>query len=246
MLSLHIESIQVDETVIGTDIHLDFEAGKTYCILGHNGSGKSSLAFALMGHPRYTLTGTIIKDGKDLALTSVDERVRAGLFLSFQNIPELPGIRVMEYLRTIYNRAITAKNPEIKPVSSFIFKRLVEKMSGDLGIDNAFFDRDLYVGFSGGEKRKLELLQIRLLDPEYIFLDEIDAGLDIDALKLLAREVERLESLGKTVVMITHNFHLLDTIEPDTVCIMRQGRLIRTGGRELIEQIRTNWFDTLV
>ena len=227
MLTLEHLSVTIDEKPIVSDISLTFSPGKIYCLLGHNGSGKSSLAFALMGHPRYQASGFLTKDGKDILSMSVNERALAGMFLSFQNIPEIPGVRVLEYLRTIYNIRLKQKDPSSKGISSFLFRRYIAPMREALGVDEKFLDRDLYVGFSGGEKRKLELLQIRLLDPDCILLDEIDSGLDIGAVKLLSEEIIRLRKEEKTVIMITHNFHLLDTIEPDAVIVMSAGKILR-------------------
>lgn len=143
------------------------------------------------------------------------------MFLSFQNVPEIPGIRLCEYLRTIYVHHFTLKNPTLKPPSTFVFRRMVEKLIPEYGLDNKFLDRDLYVGFSGGEKRRIEMLQIALLDPSCIFLDEIDAGLDIGAIDILAKEIEKWRTKGKLVIIISHNFHLLDSIKVDRVLIMK-------------------------
>ena len=143
------------------------------------------------------------------------------MFLSFQNVPEIPGIRLLEYLRTIYTHAFTLKNPAIKPPTGFVFRRMVEKLLPEYGLDAKFLDRDLYVGFSGGEKRRIEMLQIALLDPSVIFLDEIDAGLDIGAIEILARQIDKWRSMSKLVIIISHNFHLLDTINVDQVMIIK-------------------------
>lgn len=190
-------------------------------ILGHNGSGKSSLAYAIMGHPRYRVTGNIIFGSHDITSLSPDVRQECGIFLSFQNIPEIPGIKVAEYLRTIYNEHFKRKNPDTKPPTPFVFRRMVEKLLPGLGLDSTFLERDLFVGFSGGEKRRVELLQIELLDPQYIILDEVDSGLDIDALAILSDRIKKWRTSGKGVCIISHNFHLIDDIEVDQVLIMK-------------------------
>jgi Fe-S cluster assembly ATP-binding protein len=136
-------------------------------------------------------------------------------------VPEIPGIRLLEYLRTIYTYHFIRKNPEAKSPTSFIFRRMVEKLLPEYGLDAKFLDRDLYVGFSGGEKRRIEMLQIALLDPLCIVLDEIDAGLDIGAIEILSKQIEKWRSMSKLVIIISHNFHLLDTINVDRVIIMK-------------------------
>lgn len=147
----------------------------TTAILGHNGSGKSSLAFALMGHPRYKCSGRLMLDETDITELSPDERHRKGLFLSFQNIPELPGVKTCEYLRTVYNAHFTDKQLGPRAPSPFVFRRIIEKAALEVGLDAHILDRDLFAGFSGGEKRRLEILQIELLNPNIIILDEIDS-----------------------------------------------------------------------
>lgn len=144
-----------------------------------------------------------------------------GMFLSFQNVPEIPGIRLLEYLRTIYMHQFTRRNPDSKVPTSFVFRRMVEKMLPEYGLDVKFLDRDLYVGFSGGEKRRIEMLQVALLDPQVIVLDEIDAGLDIGAIDILSKQIEKWRSEAKLIIIISHNFHLLDAIRVDKVLILK-------------------------
>lgn len=169
-LSVHIGSLQIIN-----HISYDFSPSAITAILGHNGSGKSSLALAIAAHPRYQSTGSIHLDGRDIIDLSPTERHEKGIFLSFQNIPEIPGVKCGEYLRTVYNTQFARLHPGEKLPSTFIFRRMVEKLLPELGLTPTFLDRDLFVGFSGGEKRRIELLQIALLDPKIIILDEIDS-----------------------------------------------------------------------
>lgn len=163
------------------------------------------------------------------------------MFLSFQNIPEIPGILVIEYLRTIYNSHFKDENE--KGLSLFVFRRMVEKLIGELGIESKLLDRELFVGFSGGEKRKIELLQIRLLNPEIIILDEIDSGLDIDALGILQKEISSWKQQKKTVIIISHNLHLLEKIPLDSIVLMKDGNIIKTGGKELLKIVEQQGFN---
>lgn len=242
MLSLDHISVSVWEKEIILDLSYTFESGSTYAILGENGSGKSSLAFALFHHPRYTLTGWVSLDGKSLTSLSPDVLAENGMFLSFQNVPEIPGIRLLEYLRTIYTHYFIRTHPDEKAPTPFVFRRMVEKMLPTYGLDVKFLDRDLYVGFSGWEKRRIEMLQIALLDPRVIVLDEIDSGLDIGALSILSKEIDKWRSMSKLIIIISHNFHLLDTINVDRVIIMKYWQIDRHGEQELIEEVRKNGF----
>lgn len=242
MLTLDHISVSVGEKEIIHDISYTFESGHTYALLGENGSGKSSLSFALFHHPRYTISGDMTLSGESLTWLSPDALARKGMFLSFQNVPEIPGIRLIEYLRTIYNHHFTLTHPTEKPPTPFVFRRMVEKLLPEYGIDAKFLDRDLYVGFSGGEKRRIEMLQIALLDPSVICLDEIDAGLDIGAIEMLATHIEKWRSMSKLIIIISHNFHLLDSIKVDSVIIMKSWQIDRHGWHEMIEDVRQNGF----
>ena len=220
MLQITDFSVSVDTKPIIKNISYTFLPGVT-ALLGHNGSGKSSLAFAIMGHPRYSVDGKILLANESIDTILPTARSDKGIFLSFQNVPEIPGIKVLEYLRTVYNTHFKKTHREEKTPSPFVFRRMVEKLLPDLGIESSFLERELFVGFSGGEKRRLELLQIALLEPTYILLDEIDSGLDIDALALLSVKIQKWKEEGKTIIIITHNFHLLDTINVDRIVIMK-------------------------
>ena len=242
MLTLRQVSVSIHDKEIVHSFDYTFAGGETIAILGHNGSGKSSLALSIMGHPRYQVAGTIILDGQDISGISPTDRHIAGLFLSFQNIPEIPGIRVSEYLRTIYNTHFARQHIDTKSPSPFVFHRMIEKLLPGLGLDPSILDRDLFVGFSGGEKRRIELLQVALLDPSVIMLDEIDSGLDIDAIDILRQQIDMWRLAGKTIILITHNFHLLDSIDVDRIIVMRDGEIEKQGDRSLVTSIRAEGF----
>jgi Fe-S cluster assembly ATP-binding protein len=242
MLKLEHIYVNIEEKEIVRDFSYDFLEGYTYALLWKNGSGKSSLAFALFHHPRYQLQWSISLQNEDITDLPPDHLSEKGMFLSFQNVPEIPGIRLLEYLRTIYTHSFEKKNPGLKPPTPFVFRRMVEKMLPEYGIDKKFLDRDLYVGFSGWEKRRIEMLQIALLDPEVILLDEIDSGLDIGALDILSTQIQKWRSMSKIVIIISHNFHLLDSINVDQVIIMKDWQIDRHGEGELIDAVRKDGF----
>ncbi|MDD2907797.1 MAG: Fe-S cluster assembly ATPase SufC [Candidatus Gracilibacteria bacterium] len=238
MIKIDNLKVGVGEKEILKGISLNFELGKNYCLLGKNGSGKSTLSSFLMGHPNYNyISGSVSLDGKDLLSLNAEERSKAGLFLSFQNVPEIQGIKLSEFLRIIYNISLKNINPEQKDISPFIFKRHISKYLTELHINEGFLDRDLNVGFSGGEKRKIEILQMKLIGPKYIILDEIDSGLDLDAFRAVASMLKNLSSEKNSLIIITHYFKILEYIDVDKVYVLRDGLVEREGGKELIEKI---------
>ncbi len=242
MLTLRHLSVSVDTKQIIHSLSYSFETGVTTAILGHNGSGKSSLAFVLMGHPRYTCSGEILLNREDISSCSPTERHEKGMFLSFQSIPELPWVKTCEYLRMVYNAYFTAKKLGPKPPSPFVFRRMIEKLVWEVGLKTDILDRDLFHRFSGGEKRRIEMLQIELLNPEIIILDEIDSGLDIDALSLLRHLIDTWHQKWKTILIISHNFHLLDSIDVNRIIIMKDWQIIDSGDGELVERIKKEGF----
>ncbi len=236
---LHV-AVEGREIVRGLD--LTVKGGEIHVIMGPNGTGKSTLASAVMGHPAYqVVSGQAQLDGQDLLSMSVDERARAGLFLAMQYPAEVPGVSNANFLRTAVNSRL-GEGHEM-PVIKF-HRMLMEKMK-KLSIDPSFADRYLNEGFSGGEKKRNEILQMGVLNPRIAILDEIDSGLDIDALKIVAQAVNNLRSPEVGFLIITHYQRLLQHIVPDYVHVMMQGRIVRSGGRELAERLEAQGYDWL-
>ena len=220
-------------------LDLTVRADETHAIMGPNGSGKSTLAYSIAGHPKYTVTsGEILLDGEDVLAMTVDERARAGLFLAMQYPVEVPGVSVANFLRT----ALTAVRGEPPKLRTFA-KELDTAMSA-LEMSEDFKTRNLNEGFSGGEKKRHEILQLELLKPKIAVLDETDSGLDIDALKVVAEGVNRVRSTGDTgILLITHYTRVLRYIAPDFVHVFVDGRIVQEGGPELAERLETQGYE---
>ena len=231
--------VKVSDVEVIKGVSLKFERGTTQALMGPNGSGKSSLSLALAGHPKYTITkGRVIMDGVDLATLSVDERARAGLFLSFQTPCEVEGVTISSFLRT----AVNTRKEKKYSVLEF-HKLLLEKMA-QLQIDPLFARRSLNVGFSGGEKKRLEMLQLLLLEPKYALLDETDSGLDVDALRTVAQGIRVAQKqLSMGIVVITHYTRFLEYLQPEVISILAQGKIVKTGGKELAQVIEKKGFE---
>ncbi len=220
-------------------VTLKVESGRTYAIMGPNGSGKSTLAYVIAGHPRYTVTsGSITLDGVDVLSMSVDERARAGLFLAMQYPVEVPGVSVANFLRT----AVTAVRGEAPKLRLWI-KEMKEAMAA-IHMDPSFSERNLNEGFSGGEKKRLEILQLGLLRPKIAVLDETDSGLDVDALRIVSEGVNRFrDETGAGTLLITHYTRILRYIKPDVVHVFADGRIVETGGPELAEILESEGYE---
>jgi Fe-S cluster assembly ATP-binding protein len=220
-------------------VNLDLNSGETHAVMGPNGSGKSTLAYTIAGHPRYQVTnGTITLDGEDVLSMSVDERARAGLFLAMQYPVEVPGITVSNFLRT----AKTAVSGEAPALRTWV-KEMRESMT-NLRMDSSFSERNVNEGFSGGEKKRHEILQLELLKPRFAVLDETDSGLDVDALKIVSEGVNR--ALGTSdlgVLLITHYTRILRYIQPQFVHVMIAGRIVEEGGAELADRLENEGYD---
>lgn len=214
-------------------VNLAVQSGQIHAIMGPNGSGKSTLAYAIAGHPKYTVTsGTVSLDGEDVLGMTVDERARAGLFLAMQYPVEVPGVSVSNFLRS----AKTAVDGEAPKLRTWV--KDVKSAMEHLAMDDAFAERDLNTGFSGGEKKRHEILQLELLDPKFAILDETDSGLDIDALRVVSQGVNRFAERGdKGILLITHYTRILRHITPDFVHVFVQGRVAEEGGPELAEKL---------
>lgn len=244
MIQIKNLHVSAQEKQILSGVSFDFISGKNYCLLGKNGSWKSTLSSVLMWSPKYQVdSGSMTLDGADLQEMSPEQRAQAGIFLSFQNVPEIPGIKISEYLRTIYNISLKNKDSEAKDISPFIFKRFIQKHLEELHIDPVLLERELNLGLSGGEKRKIEMLQMKLIAPAYIILDEIDSGLDLDAFRKVCDLLQSINSDKNTLIIITHYFKILDYIDVDEVIVMEAGDIKKQGWVELIEQIKKDGFE---
>ena len=239
---LHVtvgEGDDVKEILRGVD--LTVRSGETHAIMGPNGSGKSTLAYSIAGHPKYTITGgTVTLDGEDVLAMTVDERARAGMFLAMQYPVEVPGVSVSNFLRT----AATAIQGEAPKLRTWV-KDVRTEMTA-LEMDSAFAERNVNEGFSGGEKKRHEILQMRLLKPKMAILDETDSGLDVDALRIVAHGVNSLRRPDKAAIVVTHYQRLLNYIVPDFVHVLAQGRIVRSGGKELALELEAKGYDWLL
>jgi len=240
---LQIENLQVeiDGKRILNGLDLTVNAGEVHAIMGPNGSGKSTLAYVLAGRDDYEVTGgRVLFDGEDMLALEPDERAARGLFLAFQYPLEIPGVTTMTFLRTALN-AQRKKRGEGE-LSTPEFLKRVREQSQKLGVDQEMLRRAVNVGFSGGEKKRNEVLQMALLEPKLAVLDETDSGLDIDALKIVADGVNRLRAPGRAFVVITHYQRLLNYIVPDVVHVLSKGRIVKTGGKELALELEARGY----
>ncbi len=237
--------VKVGENEILRGINLTVQQGEIHAIMGPNGSGKSTLAYALAGHPFYGPTaGQMWFNGEDLSEMEADERSRAGLFLAFQYPVAVPGVTVANFLRQALNARRRAANPEDKGISIPAFRRLLTAKMDALGIDHKFAGRYLNDGFSGGEKKRAEILQMSVLEPKIAIMDETDSGLDIDALRVVAEGANRLrQELNMGVMVITHYQRILNYIQPDYVHILMGGRIVESGGPDLALQLEEKGYD---
>lgn len=244
MIEIENLSVNVWEKKILKSISLKFKIWKNYCLLWKNGSWKSTLSSILMWNPNYEIISwKITIDWEDLIAMKPEQRSLNWLFLSFQNVPEIKWIKMSEYLRTIYNIHLKNKNPEIRELSPFLFKRFIKKYLQDLNIDERFLDRELNVWFSGWEKRKIEILQMKLIWPKYIILDEIDSWLDIDAFKIVANMLKSINSKENCLIIITHYFTILDFIKVDHFYVIKNWELIQSWWKKIVDKIKEKGFE---
>lgn len=239
MFSIHHLTVAITEKTILKDINLDIEAGSIHILMGPNGSGKSTLANSVMGHPSYTITGGKISlNKKNITDLAADEKAKAGLFLSLQYPPEIGGITVANFLRiawqAVHNKKITALD----------FYRILQKKMALLKLDETFAQRFLNQGFSGGEKKKMEMLQMLVLEPKYAILDETDSGLDVDAIKPISKVVMHMKKNKKTgFLIITHYNRFLESLKPNFVHIMKKGQIVQSGTGKLAKEIDKKGFN---
>ena len=239
LLSVQGLTVSANDKAILNDIHLNIGAGETHVIMGPNGAGKSTLGHVAMGSPVYTVeSGTIRFDGRDITDLAPDKRSHAGLFLSFQAPVEIPGVPVSSFLRA------TAAGREGSAMKGKLFRKHVRDLAQELDMDPAYLDRELGVGFSGGEKKKLEMLQLLLLRPKLAILDETDSGLDVDALGVVSRGIDAYRrSCEGTLVIITHNTRILERLDIDRVHVLVRGRIVESGDASLIREIDSHGFE---
>ena len=225
-------------------VDLTVRRGETHAIMGPNGAGKSTLSAVLTGRPDYTVTeGSILYEGRDLLGMSPEERSWAGIFLSFQYPIEIPGVSISTFMKAALDARRKALGQE--PLSAAAFLKLMKEKMAFVQMKGEFAKREVNVGFSGGEKKKNEIFQMACLDPVLSILDETDSGLDVDALRIVADGVNALHSPEDSIIVITHYQRLLDSIVPDFVHILKEGRIVRTGGRELVADIEAHGYDAL-
>jgi Fe-S cluster assembly ATP-binding protein len=241
LLEIKNLQVRVDDREILKGLDLTVNAGEVHAIMGPNGSGKSTLAHVLSGKPGYQVTGgSVTFDGADLLELKPDERAARGIFLAFQYPMEIPGVATMTFLRTALNAQRRLRGePELMAPD---FVKRVREQSRKLSIDQDMLRRPVNVGFSGGEKKRNEILQMALLEPKLAVLDETDSGLDIDALKVVSEGVNQLRAPGRAMIVITHYQRLLDHIVPDVVHVLSKGRIVRTGGKELAHELEANGY----
>jgi len=252
LLSIQDLEVSLGEKQIVRGLDLEIQPGEIHAIMGPNGSGKSTLVNSLMGHPAYTITGGSASfDGKDLTKMETHERAQAGLFLAFQYPKEISGVTLRSFMFAAYNAQMGARNPEAKKVSPIKFKKFLEQAMQDLHMDVSFAERAINKGFSGGEKKKAEVLQMRILEPKLALLDETDSGLDIDALKIVAAGVNAMRlpagqagSPTFSALIVTHYARLLEYITPDYIHVMVHGKIVRSGGAELSAELEKSGYAT--
>lgn len=230
--------VNAEEKEILKGINLNINKGEIHVIMGPNGSGKSTTANAILNNPGYSkVSGQIIFEGEDITNSKTDEIARKGIFMSFQLPEEIPGVSVMNFLKFSKNK-ITGK-----PVKLFEFKNEIKKYMEELKMNPEYIERSLNVGFSGGEKKKNEILQMLVLNPKLAILDETDSGLDVDAIKTVSKGIEMFKNDENAVLIITHNTKILHSLKPDYVHILMDGRIIKTGGAELAKQIEEEGYE---
>ncbi|MEQ8752007.1 MAG: Fe-S cluster assembly ATPase SufC [Coleofasciculus sp. G1-WW12-02] len=245
ILSVHNLTANVEGQQILKGLNLEVKAGEIHAIMGQNGSGKSTFSKLLAGHPAYEITGGEVTFlGQNLLELEPEERALAGIFLAFQYPLEIPGVSNLDFLRVAYNSR--RKHQGLEEIDTFDFEDLIEEKLEIVKMNPSFLERSLNEGFSGGEKKRNEILQMALLEPKLAILDETDSGLDIDALKIVANGVNQLANPDNAMILITHYQRMLNYIEPDYVHVMAAGRILKTGGKELALELESRGYDWVI
>lgn len=238
MLTIRNLSASIDSKPILKGFSLTVKPGEIHAIMGPNGAGKSTLAKVIVGHPAYTVTeGEILLDGENIVDLAPEKRAHLGLFMSFQYPVEIPGVSNLEFLRAAYNAKTKGEMPALE------FEKLLDEKMAQMEVRAEFKERNLNEGFSGGEKKRNEILQMALLDPKIAILDETDSGLDIDAMRIVARSVNSLMTPSRGLILITHYQRMLDYIKPHFVHVMVDGRIVQSGGPELAHELEKRGYD---
>lgn len=243
MRALELKNLHItcDGKEIVHGASLVIPAGEVHALMGPNGSGKSSLANAVMGHPKYSITsGSILMDGDDITSIAVDERSRKGLFLSMQYPPEVQGVRLSHFIRTAVNAL------REKPLGVLEFRTLLKNAMEKLGMDPSFSSRGVNEGFSGGEKKRAEILQLMMLNPKYAILDETDSGLDVDALKAVTDGINAVRKSGMGILVITHYTRILKYLDPNKVHVMAEGKIVASGAADLADRIEHEGYADII
>lgn len=244
MLKINDLHASVEDKEILKGINLSVNAGEVHAIMGPNGSGKSTLAAVIAGKEEFEITkGNVVLDGEDLEDDAPEERAHKGVFLSFQYPVEIPGVSVTNFMKTAINESRKAKGLEDMPANQML--KLIREKAEMLEIDRKFLSRSLNQGFSGGEKKRNEIFQMAMLEPKLAILDETDSGLDIDALRIVANGVNKLKSKDNAVIVITHYQRLLEYIVPDFVHVLHNGKIVKSGGKELALELEAKGYDWL-
>lgn len=232
-------AVNVEDKQILKNINLEIKPGETHVLMGPNGAGKSTLGYALMGNPKYNITnGSITFAGEDITSMSVDKRAKAGMFLSFQNPLEVPGITLGSFLKTALEQQRGVR------IKAWDFRKELRQAMALLQMDSKYAERDLNSGFSGGEKKKAEILQLLMLNPKLAILDETDSGLDVDAVKIVSQGIKAFQEHRQgALLIITHNTKILDALHVDKTHILAQGQIIRNDGAELVDEVSKNGFE---
>jgi len=242
LLEIKKLNVSIEEKSILHDVEFNVKPGETHVLMGPNGAGKSTLGYALMGNPEYTVTsGNILFEGKDITNETTDKRAKAGMFLSFQDPLEVPGISLESFIRSSMQQVSTEK------VKLFAFQKSMEEAMDILNMDHSYATRDLNVGFSGGEKKKAEILQLLMLKPKFVILDETDSGLDVDAVRTVSKGIEEYQKkMNGALLIITHSTRILESLHVDYTHVMVKGHLVHTGDGSLVQEINEHGFEQFI